>query len=1015
MKRLVSSLIYLLSSILLLFFIVIFITENSNLIPKLYKKDIISSIEKKTSLEYSFENLSIKWDGLNPSLIFDEISLHNKTMKSHYLDSKKLILRINFFKSVSKLKIMPEEIDLVESNIDLIYNQKGIFIEDHNLLGDADNNEGDFEDIKLRVTNSKITINDKINFNNHELLNMNMVILKQKSEIKVFTTFNHQSSKEIIHLASYLSFDNNNINGKVYSQGINVSLDNPITLYKKLDITADNVNYIFWANVVNNKFVDVQANINISESIISNNLTKDRITLNNISTKTFFRTESGVSKLSFDNLSFITANSKYKDNSLRIAMNNSALSNILINELNINDVKNSLRLLAFPTRTMALGSLDHIDNGVLSDILLLNLDNKKSFKYKIRFGRIGLQNKGLKISNVSGMLKGDRQIGYLDLNSKDVGLMYRDDKYYANDINGRVYFKYIDNRFLLSSKKIKVDDIHDASISGTLSDKKTNFKIVVNGKVDNVLSDLPASLNLGKLIKTTKIRSNYKIDYRIFKTDKKSYAYGAISLSNLIAKNESSDISFNTKKIRINFFDLYLQSYASKVFLNNNEFSFFIDTDISNGTPRYIANSNGVLTDRFIKSFVDHKIVNSFKGEALADIQLVYETGSKKTYIKLNSDLQGFSFNLISPFKKDIESTKNFELSYQIEENQRNALDMKYDIYKMQLFGSEDSLFAVIESPYLSGTLVLPEKITINNRLTARLKYFDLNKFQGIADPSEYPYLEMDMKRVKINKHYFDDFKIKTSPIEKGMVIDELNFSNKHLTMTGNGKWLNADGGQITLFDARFTSDNFGKSLETLGYKDLIKEGKLSSQLIGQWKGSPDYFSLNNFDGKIIINLKNGEFLQVSKQSRAIGQLLGLFSISSLQKRLSLDFSDFFSSGLSFDDMNGEFVFLSSKANANDLNLKGSFGEMRVNGTSDLKNKPHDQKLAYIPDLSSMSLISGTLLGGPVGALASIFYDKFLEQVGIDTNQLAAVEYSVKGPWDDPEIKVIESFKPIAN
>ena len=103
--------------------------------------------------------------------------------------------------------------------------------------------------------------------------------------------------------------------------------------------------------------------------------------------------------------------------------------------------------------------------------------------------------------------------------------------------------------------------------------------------------------------------------------------------------------------------------------LNNNEFSFSIDTDITNGTPKYIANSNGVLTDRFIKSFVDHKIVNSFKGEALADIQLVHETKNKKTYIKLNSDLQGFSFNLISPFKKDIESTKNFELSYQIDWN----------------------------------------------------------------------------------------------------------------------------------------------------------------------------------------------------------------------------------------------------------------------------------------------------------------------------------------------------------
>ena len=33
----------------------------------------------------------------------------------------------------------------------------------------------------------------------------------------------------------------------------------------------------------------------------------------------------------------------------------------------------------------------------------------------------------------------------------------------------------------------------------------------------------------------------------------------------------------------------------------------------------------------------------------------------------------------------------------------------------------------------------------------------------------------------------------------------------------------------------------------------------------------------------------------------------------------------------------------------------------------------------------------------------------------INTNQLAAGEYSIKGPWDDPEIKVTESFKPIEN
>ena len=88
---------------------------------------------------------------------------------------------------------------------------------------------------------------------------------------------------------------------------------------------------------------------------------------------------------------------------------------------------------------------------------------------------------------------------------------------------------------------------------------------------------------------------------------------------------------------------------------------------------------------------------------------------------------------------------------------------------------------------------------------------------------------------------------------------------------------------------------------------------------------------------------------------------------------------------------------------------------MRVNGTSDIYNRSHNQRLIYIPDLSSMSLISGTLLGGPIGALASIFYDKVLKEMDINTNQLAAVEYSIKGSWDNPEIKVIEPFKPIEN
>ena len=64
-----------------------------------------------------------------------------------------------------------------------------------------------------------------------------MVILKQNDNVELFTTFNHQSSKEIIHLASSFSIRNNKINGKVYSQGVNINIDDPLYFHKNISLT----------------------------------------------------------------------------------------------------------------------------------------------------------------------------------------------------------------------------------------------------------------------------------------------------------------------------------------------------------------------------------------------------------------------------------------------------------------------------------------------------------------------------------------------------------------------------------------------------------------------------------------------------------------------------------------------------------------------------------------------------------------------------------------------------------
>ena len=163
MERLVSYLVYFISVILLLSFSIILLSENSNIVSKLYKNDIINSIQKSSSLTYDFNKLSVQWSGLDPSLIFEEVSLHNEKTKQHYLDSEKLIIKINLFKSLSELSIIPEEVNLVKSNIDLVFDNSGIFIKDYNFMStNKDINEPNVNSIKYRISDSNLRVFDKI-------------------------------------------------------------------------------------------------------------------------------------------------------------------------------------------------------------------------------------------------------------------------------------------------------------------------------------------------------------------------------------------------------------------------------------------------------------------------------------------------------------------------------------------------------------------------------------------------------------------------------------------------------------------------------------------------------------------------------------------------------------------------------------------------------------------------------------------------------------------------------------
>ncbi|MDB3973111.1 hypothetical protein N9391_02400, partial [Gammaproteobacteria bacterium] len=89
MAKILKLFIYFLSLLLTLLFLLVLVTENTNIVSNLYKNKIVTYIKSESQLKFNFDSLDIKWNGLHPNLIFNKISLHKLDKETPYLGGNK--------------------------------------------------------------------------------------------------------------------------------------------------------------------------------------------------------------------------------------------------------------------------------------------------------------------------------------------------------------------------------------------------------------------------------------------------------------------------------------------------------------------------------------------------------------------------------------------------------------------------------------------------------------------------------------------------------------------------------------------------------------------------------------------------------------------------------------------------------------------------------------------------------------------------------------------------------------
>jgi len=279
-----------------------------------------------------------------------------------------------------------------------------------------------------------------------------------------------------------------------------------------------------------------------------------------------------------------------------------------------------------------------------------------------------------------------------------------------------------------------------------------------------------------------------------------------------------------------------------------------------------------------------------------------------------------------------------------------------------------------------------------------------------VDDPAKLPPLRFSIADLRMGSAQLGQAELVTSQIPTGMRVDKFQTRARALSLTAAGEWVRADRGSRSNFQLEFNANSLGQMLDSLGFAGMVDGGRTKATLTGSWPGSPGAFSLSTLSGNLRADIGEGRLLDV--EPGGSGRLLGLISLAEIPRRLTLDFSDFFSKGFSFNEARGDFVFHDGLAYTDNLRLNGPAAEIRVSGSTGLRDQTYDQRVEVLPKAGGVLPALGMLVGGPAGAAAGAMAQAVLQK---PLKQTTRVVYHVTGSWKQPKVVVTERGPPRNN
>ncbi|WP_230414210.1 YhdP family protein [Collimonas silvisoli] len=232
--------------------------------------------------------------------------------------------------------------------------------------------------------------------------------------------------------------------------------------------------------------------------------------------------------------------------------------------------------------------------------------------------------------------------------------------------------------------------------------------------------------------------------------------------------------------------------------------------------------------------------------------------------------------------------------------------------------------------------------------------------------------------------------------------INKLSIKNPDAELKAEGKWTAVNGDNTTSLTYAMDIADAGKLLDRFGFAHVLRaaKGRMDGEV--SWKGLPFTMDIPSLSGQLNLDMAAGQFLKVDPGA---AKLLGVLSLQSLPRRLTLDFRDIFSEGFAFDSVVGTASIAQGKAHTDNFKMRGVSATVLMDGVADIARETQDLHVAVLPEINAGTASVVALAINPVIGIGTFLAQLFLRD---PLMRAFTFEYNITGGWTDPVVTKLD-------